>query len=134
MKIERVSGSISFALGTLERSFDRARFLESPVGQASKEEFVNEDWRHYHIEPEEGVAGTALFKGERLDRVFLMLRMPSDQSEEWTAALELERKAKHDAWLQTELGAPPYAYPWGAITSEFDPKGLASEIIVTYAT
>ncbi len=134
MRIEAFSGSISFERGTIKPTLNRAQFLESPVGRQAKEEFVNEDWRHYHIEPEAAVAGTALFRGETLDRVFLTMRIPSDQSDEWTAALELERKAKHDAWLRAELGAPPYTYAWGSVASEFDAKGLASEIIVTYAT
>ena len=134
MKIEKITGSISFEGGTVEGTFKRERFLETPVGRSARKDFVNEEWTHYHIEPEDGIVGTVLFHGERLDRIFLMMGMPSDQSEEWTAALELERKAKHDAWLQSALGTPPYTYPWGTVTSEFDAKGCASDIIVTYAT
>jgi hypothetical protein len=134
VKIERLTGSISFKGGTVERTLNLERFLESPIGRSAKEDFVNEEWRHYHIEPQDGVVGTVLFQGQRLERIFLTMRMPSDQSEEWTAALELERKAKHDAWLQSTLGPPPYIFPWGTIASEFDAKGCASDIIVTYAT
>lgn len=133
MRIDVFSGSISSEGGAIERTFNRVQFLKSPVGRAAKEEFVNEEWRHYHIEPEKDFAGTVLFEGERLDRIFLMMRIPSDQAEEWTAELELERKAKHDAWLRTELGAPPYTYSWGNVSSEFDAKGCTSDIIVTYA-
>jgi hypothetical protein len=56
----------------------------------------------------------------------------NDRAREWSAELELERKAKHDQWLREELGEPPYRYDWGRVASEFDPKGLASEIIVVY--
>ncbi len=62
-----------------------------------------------------------------------MMRIPSDKSEEWKIEFEFERKEKHDIWLLAELGAPPYTYDWGSVTSDFDAKGCASDIIVTYA-
>jgi len=133
VKISVFNGSISFEGGTIQLSHDRAQFLGSPLGKHAKEEFVNEGWRHYRIEPESGIVGTIFFKGERLDRVFLLMEIPSDKSKEWTEQLELERKAKHDSWLRSELGKPPYDYAWGSVTSDFDPRGCVSEIIVTYA-
>ena len=108
-------------------------FLGTKLGRDAKEELVNEDWRHYRIEPESGIVGTIFFKGERLDRVFLLMEIPSDKGKEWTEQLELERKAKHDSWLRSELGRPPYDYAWGNVTSDYDPRGCVSEIIVTYA-
>lgn len=135
MKIGVFDGSISFAFGTIEKSGDRTDFLRSPLGGAAKEQVVNpvEDWRHITVRPEPGVAATLIYQGERLHQVFVAMTMPSDDSNEWTADSELERKAKHDAWLQAELGKPPYDYSWGRIVSEFDAKGCASEIIVSYA-
>ncbi len=103
------------------------------LGRYSKEDQVNEEWRHYRIEPEAGIVGTLFFKGARLDRVFLLLEIPSDKGKDWTEALELERKAMHDSWLRSELGMPPYDYGWGSVTSDFDPRACVSEIIVTYA-
>ena len=53
----------------------------------------------------------------------------------WDEASDQEeqaRKAIHDAWLLRLLGTPPYAYPWGEITSENDPQGGYSRIVVRY--
>lgn len=132
MKIGTFDGTIAFARGNIMRRAGRLQFLESPIGQAARESLVNEGWRHYEINPEEGVAGTVIFKGDQIDRVFLAMSMPSDKSQEWTVELELERKVIHDQWLREHLGKSPYDYAWGRVVSEFDPKGLASEIIVQY--
>ena len=132
MKIGIFDGTISFDGGDIRCKLSRKQFLESKVGRESKESLVNQDWRHYHIEPEQGIAGTVLFKAETIDRIFLTMRIPSDETKEWTEERELERKALHDRWLRTELGDPPYDYAWGRIVSEFDQKGLVSEIIVVY--
>jgi hypothetical protein len=133
VKISAFNGTISFEGGTIQRNLDRAHFLQTPLGRFAKEDFVNEEWRHYKIEPEPGMIGSVHFKGDRMDRVFLLISIPSDDRNEWTEQLELERKAKHDTWLRAELGNPPYKYSWGRVDSEFDGKGCVSEIIVTYA-
>lgn len=133
MKINVVDGSISFENGMVQRHQNRVQFLGTHLGQASKESLVNEDWRHHDFEPESGLSGTIFFKGDRMDRVFLLMSIPSDAKGTWSEELELERKAKHDSWLRTELGEPPYEYAWGTVTSDYDPRGCVSEIIVTYA-
>jgi hypothetical protein len=132
VKIDIFDGTISFELGSIRRSIDIAQFLESPIGRSAEESLVNENWRHYGIEPEAGVAGTVLFNGDEIDRIFLAMRMDTDDSGEWTVEREFERKAKHEQWLRKVLGRGPYRYPWGRVVSEFDPKGLASEIIIVY--
>lgn len=132
MNISAFNGSISFKGGTIEQHQNRMQFLDSAVGKAAKEAFVNGERRQYEIDPEPGIAGTVFFEGDRMDRVFLMMSMPSDDSKQWSEACEFERKSRHDAWLRTELGKPPYEYPWGQVTSDYDPKGCASEIIIVY--
>ena len=132
MRIDILDGSISFERGVISRKLARSQFLETQIGRASRESLVNDEWRHYEIDPEVGIAGTVIFNGAAIDRVFLGMKMPSDQSRQWTVELELERKAKHDRWLREMLGEPPYQYAWGRVVSEFDPKGLASEIILVY--
>lgn len=133
MKISVSNGSISFEGGMLQLTVDRTGFLDTPLGRIAKHDFINDDSRHYKIEPEPGIVGTIFFKGERMDRVFLLMTIPSDERNEWTERLELERKAKHDAWLRAELGEPPYEYTWGRVVSEFDGRACVSEIIVVYA-
>ncbi len=132
MKIGVFDGTVSFASGEIKRTCDREQFLQSAIGAQSQEGLHNEAWRHYDISPEPGIAGTALFNGETLHSVFLMILIPSDETDDWTIELELERKAVHDRWLQAELGKPPWKYKWGRVVSEFDAKAVASEIIVVY--
>ena len=132
MKISRFDGTLTFSSGEIRRTWDRAQFLSSPVGLASEAGLQNDDWHHYDIEPESGLAGTVLFKGDELQKVFLMNSLPSDQGGEWTVERELERKGIHDRWLRQELGKSPWNYSWGKVVSQFDAKALASEIIVVY--
>jgi hypothetical protein len=134
MRIDIFDGTVEFERGAITRCAERVQFLESAIGQAAKASVVNEGWLHYDIDPEEGVAGTVIFKGDAIDRIFLAMSIPSDQSQQWTVEIELERKAKHDQWLSEHLGKSPYDYAWGRVVSEFDPKGLASEIIVVYGS
>ncbi len=70
--------------------------------------------------------------GDRLSDVTWLFEFPNEKDREWTQELELERKKKHDDWLLSELGMPPYGYAWGQITSSFDSKGCVSDIILHY--
>ncbi|HEY8265421.1 MAG TPA: hypothetical protein VIG03_02520 [Steroidobacteraceae bacterium] len=135
MKIDVSDGSIVFAGGKISGLTQRSEFLRSAFGNAAREQIANEpeDWRHVAIDPEPGVAATLIFQGEKLHQVFVALRTTSDDTGPWTIGIERERKTRHDAWLRTALGAPPYEYAWGRVTSDFDPKDPASEIIVSYA-
>jgi hypothetical protein len=133
VKISLSDGSISFAAGTIERHVDREAFLATDLGRSGKAELVNEDWRRVGVRPEPGIAATLLYNGDHLHQVWLLMAIPADETEEWTMDNEMKRKAVHDAWLQSEIGKPPYKYAWGKIDSEFDAKGCVSEIIITYA-
>ena len=93
---------------------------------------TNAQWRHYEIEPEPGIAATVLFDGNRIDRILVAMKVLSDEAGNWSERIEHERKERHDSWLRTQLGDPPYAFSWGEVASEFDAKGCASEIIVVY--
>ena len=132
MKIGVFDGAVSFSGGEIKRHMSRAQFLGSAIGRLAQERLVNDKWSHYHIDPEDGIAGTVLFRGESIDRIFLTMRLPSDNSKEWSIEHELERRAKHDAWLRDELGQPPYAFSWGSVTSDYDARDCSSEIIVVY--
>ncbi|MEX0733035.1 MAG: hypothetical protein WD051_00195 [Steroidobacteraceae bacterium] len=134
MKINTTDGSIAFPSGTIRPSHDRDAFAASMVDATPREVFTNEDWRHFDVDPEPGIKLTVFFKGHRMDRVFVLMSIPSDKASEWTEQLELARKAKHDSWLRAEIGDPPYDYRWGSVTSDYDPRGCVSEIIITYAS
>lgn len=133
MKIATTDGSIAFAKGDIRPEQDRESFLASAIGRDAAARLVEGEWCHLSIRPEPGISGTALFKGARLHQVSLAMELPSDASGEWTWEREQERKAVHDGWLRSELGEPPLRYAWGEVSSDFDPKAVASEIIVSYA-
>jgi hypothetical protein len=132
MKISMFNGSLEFAAGRFEPRVDRAQFGVSTLGMTATATPRSEGWIEYSLQPEPGVRMTVHYHDDRLVRVLILMRIPSDQSGEWTEALEQERKKVHDDWLRTELGKPPYEYAWGSITSDYDPRGCVSEIIVAY--
>lgn len=133
MKIQIRDGSVSFSEGIMTRDMDRQAFLRSQFAKSSKVAVANEPWFTYNFTPENGIRCNASFKGERLQQVFLLMSTPTDDQSNWTTELEQERKLKHDEWLRAELGPPPYEFAWGTVTSEFDPRGCVSDIIVSYA-
>ena len=133
MKINVLDGAIMFEGGLIRPMVDRERFLATDLAKAAEVKLVNNECCHITIAPEIGVSAKLLYRGNRLHQVYLLLKMDSDATNEWTAELELRRKRLHDAWLGKELGEPPYQYSWGNIVSEFDQKACVSEIILTYA-
>ena len=132
MKINIHDGSITFANGSMSRTTQRAEFLASPLGRSAKAKEVGISRFSYDFDPEFGISATATFHGDRLDRLFLMMKLPSDAAGQWTEALETVRKARHDHWISDELGPGPHKYEWGSVNSDFDPRGCASEIILVY--
>src|SRR5690554_2731649 len=52
--------------------------------------------------------------------------------ESWSEKDELFKKNKHDKWLKTHIGEPPYRYDWGEITSCYDPRSGSSIITIKY--
>jgi hypothetical protein len=132
MKIDVSDGSVTFASGMIGPRMDRMAFLNSPIGAAAKNVMENAGYVHLHFDPEPGLHANAMFKDDRLDRLFLLMAIPSDHANEWTEAREVERKVIHDKWLRQELGKPPYEYAWGHVVSEYDAKGCESEIILVY--
>lgn len=132
MKIGVLDGSICFEHGTILRTQDRESFLATDLARNASQRLVNKEWWHIGFGPEAGIAATLIYHQDRLDTVCLLMEIPEDKSGEWTMELELTRKARHDQWLRNELGDPPYRYAWGVVASEFDAKGVVSEIIVVY--
>lgn len=132
MKIDTTQGTVSFERGEIHRTLDLPTFLATQLGQTARKSLANESWTHYDIDPEDGVLGTVLFNGQSIDRIFLAMKLRGESADDWSVERELERKSMHEKWLHAALGEPPYQYPWGRVVSEFDAKGLASEIIIVY--
>jgi hypothetical protein len=134
MKVHLHTGRVEFDEGSVEPRLSREAFLTSSLGRQAEVFVENEPYITYRIHPERGVTATVSFKGSRLESVGWLFDLPPEKEKDWTEELELDRKRLHDEWLVRELGDPPYQYPWGELTSEYDSKGCASDIILNYAT
>ena len=132
MKLNRENGVIEFTQGSVGPDTTRRSFLGSPLGLAADVLVRNEPYVTYRIRAEPGLAFTLSFDGQLLSNVAWMIALPPEKEEAWTVEHELERKRIHDAWLLRELGPPPYRYKWGELSSQYDAKGCASDIILSY--
>ena len=132
MKIDLDSGAIEFGTGVIAPTMNLAGFLSSAIGRSSRKTLANAQWQQFAIEPESGIGATVIFDGDAIDRVLLAMKLPSDTGGDWSERVELERKQHHDRWLASLAGEPPYEYAWGQVESEYDSKGCASAIIVSY--
>jgi hypothetical protein len=112
---------------------DKRSFLESPLGKDCEIAVSNGAHMTYRFRPESGVGALVSFFGDTLTTLTWGFELPGENPNEWSEDLELRRKRVHDEWLSRELGAPPYVYVWGQISSGFDSKGCVSDIILTYA-
>lgn len=56
----------------------------------------------------------------------------SPTSANTSESYQLEKKKKHDEWLISNLGKPPYKYPWGSIFSNYDSRSGFSVITIKY--
>ena len=133
MKVHKVGGIVEFERGSIRPGMDRPSFLASSLGQGAEVLMQNEPHVTYRIRPERGVAAAVHFDGTRLRMFSWQLELAPHIEAVWSEEHELERKRVHDEWLRLELGEPPYRFPWGQLESNFDSKGCASAIIVSYA-
>jgi hypothetical protein len=132
MKFQRFSGRVDFDQGSIDPRVDRSAFLESELGRAAEVMVDNEPHMTYRIRPEPGIAAAVYFEGPRLRTLSWQLELPRDMETTWSVEHELERKRVHDDWLRQEIGKPPYQFAWGRLESDYDPKGCASAIIISY--
>lgn len=132
MKINETDGSVSFAGGSIDPTMDKTAFLKSPLGSKSEQWFVNGTFETYRCLPEPGIIATTDFKDGRLQNVSIVFELPDESMEDWNTAYELKRKQRHDEWLLSELGEPPWRYNWGEVISAFYHQHCGSEIGVFY--
>jgi hypothetical protein len=133
------TGEIDLAQGVrVGPSFTEAEFLRSALSRNSKAQ-NDPEWSRYKIQRQliSGLqfrVGLCFHRG-RLEQIELFLVGAESKAswDEWSEREEVERKASHDAWLDALLGPPPYAFAWGEISSDYDPKGGYSCIMVSYA-
>jgi len=133
MKVHRLDGVVEFKQGSITPPMERSLFLASTLAQCAELLVQNEPHMTYRIRPERGVTAAVQFEGAKLRTISWQFDLPPNKEAVWSVEHELERKQMHDDWLRRELGEPPYRFPWGYLESNYDSKGCASAIIVTYA-
>jgi hypothetical protein len=77
---------------------------------------------------------TLRFEDDALRMVELSMAPATASSswDDWSEEKELAAKARHDVWLEAQLGSLPWWRPWGEVTSSYDPRGGASTIQIIY--
>jgi hypothetical protein len=77
---------------------------------------------------------TLYFSSGRLSAVSLTL-MENNSTDwaDWSETSELALKQTHDQILVGILGQPPYRYPWGEVSSTYDPRSGSASISVRYS-
>ena len=140
--LEKVTGAIvldkdSFRIGSQLR---RDHFLASRLAETAKLLVKNEPWCSYLLKPEyiNGMPFliSLFFHNQTLQRVELVDAHDYNENENpwsnWSEEKENNRKVRHDKWLESILGRPPYRHEWGKISSLYDPRSGGSSIIITY--
>jgi hypothetical protein len=117
---------------TISPSLTRDNFLSAPTSGKSTVLVENEPWISYSLEVElPGVEGhldrwaaVIYFEGQTIDMVTMTLVDVKD---------EMERRKRHDSWLSSHLGPRSrYSFPWGKVSSEYDPRSSECSIYITY--
>ena len=52
--------------------------------------------------------------------------------DDWSESRAKGKKKEHDEWLLRNIGKPPYKFPWGEISSNYDPRSGSSIITLKY--
>jgi hypothetical protein len=137
--IDAATGELALASGDRTGpSLTLQAFRASPLAANAQASPGGGAWMQYHL-GRQVIAGAIFslvlyFDGSRLAMVRMSLVEPDESPswDDWSDQKELARKAKHDAWLTTQLGPPPWVYPWGRIESNYDPRSGASLVVVVY--
>ena len=120
--------------------FSRGEFLHSPLVKNASVFVKNEPYCSYQIgtfrADDLSLIISLWFFGKKLESVELVHHTAEQFGSswaDWTEENELKRKAIHDAWLEKQLGKPPYIYDWGAVSSVYDERSGGSSIVVRYS-
>ncbi|AUX21526.1 hypothetical protein SOCEGT47_020120 [Sorangium cellulosum] len=137
--IHRQTGEIELSSGLrIGPSYSEAQFLSSSLARMAKALSRTQPWSGYRTSRQrighKTFRVTLHFCGGKLASLELFEVGAESKASwnDWSEREEAERKASHDAWLASMLGAPPYEYPWGKISSEHDPQGGYSSIVVRF--
>jgi hypothetical protein len=111
------------------RWLTRRQFLSSPLYRQATGLIHNEGWHSYGLEAT-GINQQKLFITlQFLDSTLKWIDFVVDGGDDLN---EAGQKRLHDELLEQWLGAGPYAYAWGRVTSDYDPRSDTSSIFVGY--
>ena len=136
--IDRNSGDVIAAEGTLSPQMTRSQFISSPLFDSGDFSNESEGWYTALAKPltitDQPFGASLLFKDEQLHWITLW---SADQKygrswDDWSEEGELVRDAGHRAWLNATLGAWNQPFGWGEITAGYDSKTGGSSITIRY--
>jgi hypothetical protein len=146
--IDPTTGEIVLFGVHVTASLSRDAFLASALAHHCQVHDMRNGWVHYdfHECPIDGqsFSGSLSFEGSRFDGYTLQNGDPRfgtswrDRPKDG----EHQRRAAHDAWLESLLGPPhetddahfskAYQFRWGSVSSSYDPRGDTSAILVRF--
>jgi hypothetical protein len=128
--IDKRNGALLLANGvTLGPSLTVPQWQATPLGQASRPLVKNPPWESFRLRATcaDGTpCGLVLYFHQGWLQQIQLGHLVDP------AVDEREVLRMHDRWLRRMLGEPPYAYPWGSVTSSYDPRSDSSSVVVTY--
>ncbi len=140
MMIDLVNGglaldrnSLIIRKGLTKNEFEKSSLIDEVLNHQSY------GFTSYYIRPQ--LIGNTFFvivlyfnPQDILDFVNLSLtdsdRVPS--WDDWSESRAKQKKEEHDEWLLRNIGKPPYKFPWGEISSTYDPRSGSSKITIKY--
>jgi hypothetical protein len=133
--MDATSGELRFDTGeSLGPALTQQAFQATPMGATASSLGA----AGFRLGPRE-IAGQKFeasiwFVGNALRRVDLSMVQPVEATswDDYSEDRELARKAKHDAWLDAQLGPDPWRLSWGDVQSDWDPRSGSSSIIIAY--
>lgn len=114
----------------LGRWLTRGQFMSSPLSRQATSLIQNEGWHSYGLEADGGDGRklfiTLQFFGSTLRWIDFVVDAGGRDPD------ETEQQRFHDGLLSEWLGAAPYEYEWGEVSSTYDPRSDTSSIFVGY--
>jgi hypothetical protein len=138
--IESATGAIALDSGeSIGSAFTLTAFLASSLaGGAAPPAKAGTPWSYFPLGPR-AIGGQAFvvslgFEGDALRTVDLSMVQAGEATswEGYSDERELARKARHDAWLEEQLGPLPWWFSWGEVTSSFDPRSGDTSIRIIH--
>jgi hypothetical protein len=134
--IDALIGTVSFGNWSLGPGGDEAAFASATANHAQRKQRSVGVYSHHTLR---GVRlantifnATFTFNAGRIESISLSIPSAGTSWDDWSEADEQQRKRDHDDWLTAQLGAGPYDYSWGVVSSNYSPQSGSSSITVRY--